>query len=447
MTEARSDDSPRKMGLWMTLSLVMGNMVGAGIFLLPASLAIFGGISLVGWAASTVGALLLALVFARLSAVAPAPGGPYAYSRRGFGDFAGFLVAWGYWIAIMAGNAAIAVAFVGYLGTFVPGLANSPVLAVLTALTAIWLLTWVNAQGVRAAGSVQLVSTVLKFLPLFAIGTIGLLYLQVDHFTPFNLSGETTFGAITACTALTFWAFQGFESASIPAGHIENPKRTIPKATVLGTLLTGVVYILCTVGVMGILSPVILADSTAPFADAAASIWGGWAGRAVAAGAVVSTLGALNGWILLQAQIPYAAAKDGVFPRLFSHVSPKGVPITGLVISSVLITILMATNYTQGLVSLFTFMVLLATLSALIPYAFTAMAEIMIYVREPELFRGDRFGRAVLLAGLAFAYSIWAIGGTGQATVFWGFLLLMVGIPVYVWIAWRERQTASSDGE
>ena len=429
------------------MALVMGNMVGSGIFLLPASLAIFGGISVIGWVASTGGALLLALVFARLSAVAPAPGGPYAYSRRGFGDFAGFLVAWGYWISILTANAAIAVAFVGYLGTFVPGLSDNPVAAVLTALTAIWGFTWVNAQGARAVGSVQLVSTVLKFLPLFAIGTIGLLYLQVDHFTPFNLSGDSTFGAITTCAALTLWAFLGFESATVPAGHIENPKHTIPKATVLGTLFTGVVYILSTVGVMGILSPAILADSTAPFADAAASVWGGWAGRAVAAGAVVSCLGALNGWILLQAQIPCAAANDGIFPRLFARLSPKGIPTTGLVVSSVLITILMATNYSQGLVSFFTFMILLATLSALIPYAFTAMAEIMIYVREPELFRGDRFGRAVLLAGLAFVYSIWAIGGAGQATVFWGFLLLMGGIPVYVWIAWRERESGSSGGE
>jgi len=425
----------------------MGNMVGSGVFLLPASLAVFGGISVVGWVASTGGALLLALVFARLSAVIPVTGGPYAYSRRGFGDFAGFLVAWGYWISILTANAAIAVAFVGYLGTFIPGLATNPVASVLTALAAIWTFTWINAQGARTVGSVQLITTILKFLPLFAIGTLGLLYLRPEHFTPFNLSGGSSFGAITATAALTLWAFLGFESATVPAGHIENPEVVIPRATVLGTLFTGLVYILSTVGVMGILAPMTLADSTAPFADAATSIWGGWAGRAVAAGAVVSCLGALNGWILLQGQVPFAAAKDGLFPKVFARLSPRGIPTTGLVISSVLITGLMATNYSQGLVSFFTFMILLATLSALIPYAFTAMAEVMIYLREPELFSGVRLGRSATLASFAFAYSLWAIGGAGRDTVFWGFLMLMCGIPVYVWIEWGERRGRGHEGE
>ena len=342
----------------MAMALVMGNMVGSGIFLLPATLAAFGGISVIGWVASTGGALLLALVFARLSAAAPATGGPYAYSRRGFGDFAGFLVAWGYWISILAANAAIAVAFVGYLDPFIPGLADRPVAAALTALTAIWMFTAVNAAGARAVGGVQVATTALKFLPLLAVGSIGLLFLEPAHFQPFNQSGDTAFGAITATAALTLWAFLGFESATVPAAHIERPERTIPRATVIGTLLTGAVYILATVGVMGILPPGALAESTAPFADAATAVWGTWAGRAVAAGAVISCLGALNGWILLQGQIPFAAARDGLFPSLFGKESSTGMPTLGLVVSSVLITVLMATNYSQSLVSLFTFMIL-----------------------------------------------------------------------------------------
>ncbi len=447
MTEAADLTGSRKMGPWMAMSLVMGNMVGSGIFLLPASLAAFGGISVVGWLASTGGALLLALVFARLSAAAPATGGPYAYSRRGFGDFAGFLVAWGYWISILAANAAIAVAFVGYLGTFVPGLTDRPAAAALTALAAIWAFTWVNVRGARAVGGVQLATTILKLLPLVAVGTLGLAYLEPAHFRPFNPSGDSAFGAVTATAALTLWAFLGFESATVPAGHIEAPERTIPRATVLGTLATGGVYILATAGVMGILSPAALADSTAPFADAASAVWGGWAGRAVALGAVISCLGALNGWILLQGQIPYAAARDGLFPGAFGRESATGMPATGLVLSSLLITALMATNYAQSLVALFTFMILLATLTALVPYAFTAMAEIMIRVREPDLFRANRFARSAVLASAAFVYALWAIAGSGQATVFWGFMLLMCGIPVYVWIGWRSRggQSTGSD--
>ncbi len=266
---------PAKLGLWMSIALVMGNMIGSGIFLLPASLSLYGGISVFGWLFSSVGALLLALVFARLGGILPATGGPYAYTRLGFGDFAGFLVAWGYWISIWCANAAIAVAFVGYLGHFLPGLAQTRLLAAATALAAIWTLTWVNTQGIRKAGTVQLVSTSLKILPLVAIGTAGLLYFDPGNFRPFNVSEASGFSAISASATLTLWAFLGLESATVPAAQVDRPERTIPRATVFGTLTTALIYVLSTVGVMGILSPSALRGSTAPFADAANLIWGG----------------------------------------------------------------------------------------------------------------------------------------------------------------------------
>ena len=428
----------KKMGLWMAAALVVGNMIGSGVFLLPASLASFGGISLLAWAFTCAGAVLLALVFARLSRLVPRAGGPYAFSREGFGDFAGFLVAWGYWISIWVANAALAVAFTSYLSWFWPALAENRPLAASVGIGAIWLLTWVNVRGVRTAGSVQVVTTILKLTPLVAVGTLGLLYLDPDNFRPFNTSGLGTLPAVTAAATLTLWAFLGFESATVPAEEVVYPERTIPRATVLGTLFAALVYVLGTAAVMGVVAPADLALSNAPFADAASRMWGGWAARGVALGAAVSCFGALNGWILLQGRIPWAAARDGIFPAFLSRRSSHGTPAVALVFSSVLVTGLMLMNASEALVEQFTFVILLATLTALLPYALCALAELMIYARHRERFAGHRLTGAVTTALLGFAYAMWAIAGAGQEIVYWGVLLLVAGLPAYVWVVWRR---------
>jgi APA family basic amino acid/polyamine antiporter len=378
--------------------------------------------------------MILALTFARLSRLMPKAGGPYAYTRVGFGDFPAFLVAWGYWISVCAGNAAIAVALVGYLAFFWRPLAENPAMAAATAVASIWMLTWVNARGVRQAGGMQLVTTILKLLPLIAIGTVGLLYLDFDNFTPFNTSGQSTISAITATAALTLWAFLGVESATIPAGNVEQPERTIPLATILGTVIAALVYISGTVAVMGILPQSVLVNSTAPFADAASSVWGSWAAGAVAAGAAFSCFGALNGWIMLQGQFPLAVAMDGLFPTVFARVSKQGTPVTGLVLSSVLVTLIVSTNYTRGLVGAFTFIILLATVTVLVPYVFSSMTLVLLALRDRSAGKAARIAAPVTLGSLAFLYSLWAVAGSGRDAVFWGFLLLLAGLPAYVWI-------------
>ena len=418
-------------------------MVGSGVFLLPAALGAYGGVSLLGWLFTSLGAAVCALTFARLARLIPRAGGPYAYTRAAFGEFPAFLVAWGYWLSICAGNAAIAVAMVGYLGFFWPALATSPALGAFAALAAVWLLTAVNARSVRGAGGVQLVTTLLKLLPLFAVGTIGLAFAHWENFTPFNVSGRSTLGAVSATAALTLWAFLGLESATIPANEIERPERTIPRATLLGTAVAAVVYILGTVGVMGALPPATLAHSTAPFADAAGRMWGPWAAWAVAAGAAVSCFGALNGWILLQGQLPLAAAVDGLLPRVFARVSPRGTPVAGLVISSVLVTLVVATNYTKGLVDEFTFIILLATLTTLVPYLFSTLALVWqeAVSRQPSAVSaaaGKWRAGAALVPVLAFGYALWAIVGTGAEAVFWGCVLLLAGVPVYAGLRRRR---------
>ena len=433
MNESEGGPGARKLGIWIATALVVGNMVGSGVFLLPASLASFGGISILGWLFTSAGALAVALLMSRLARMMPKVGGPYAYTRSGLGDLPAFLVAWGYWISIWSGNAAISVAFVGYLAVFFPALAQIPALGAGVALTAIWLLTGLNAWGVREAGILQIWTTVLKLLPLLAIGTLGLLYLDPQNFVPFNASGQSSFSAITATAALTLWAFTGLESATIPADSVENPGKTIPRATIIGTLVAGVVYILATVGVMGVLPAAELAGSTAPFADAGRLMWGGWAGSLIAIGAAISAFGALNGWIMLQGQMPMAAARDGLFPSVFGRMSSRGTPVPGMVISSLLITGLMGLNYTASLVDQFTFIILLATLSTLVPYAFSAISELVIFARDRERFSGERLAGASVIAVLALAYSLWAIVGTGMRTILWGSVLLAAGLPIYAW--------------
>jgi len=427
----------RALGPWMATALVVGNMIGSGVFLLPASMAPYGAISIVGWLATAVGAFLLALVFSRLGRMMPRIGGPYAYARAGFGEFIGFQMAWGYWIAIWGGNAAIVVAFVGYLAYFWPALGEDPVLGIAAALAAVWLLTALNASGIRQGGLVQIVTTVLKLIPLLLVATAGWAFVDGANFTPFNPTGESDLAAASATATLALWAFIGLESATVPAEDVRDPERTIPRATLFGTLATAAIYILGTVAVLGIVPPAELGTSTAPFADAARAMFGDWAGALVALGAVISTFGCLNGWIILQGQIPLAAARDGVFPALFARTTTSGTPVVGLAIGSVLISALMALNYTKGLVEQFTFIILLATLTALVPYLYATMAELMIFIRERPRLAGQPLSGAVVVAVLAFVYALWTIIGAGAETVFWGAVLIFAGTPVYVLLRWR----------
>jgi APA family basic amino acid/polyamine antiporter len=311
---------------------------------------------------------------------------------------------------------------------------------VLVGLSAVWSLTLINIGGVRRAGFTQLITTLLKLVPLLMVIVMGLLYLNRNHFIPFNRSGGSPFSAITATAALTLWAFLGLESASIPADSIRNPHRNIPRATILGTGFTAGIYILSTIAVMGILPADRLAQSSAPFARAAIQVWGPWAGDLIAVGAAISCLGALNGWILLQGQIPRAVALDGLFPRVFSRLNRKRAPWAALIFSSGLVTLLLLMNYSRGLVEQFTFIIMLATFTCLIPYLFCSLSELMIYRRDPRKTSPKRLVTSLVLSIPGFAYSLWAILGLQGRTVFWGILLLTAGLPVY----WLGKSRAVS---
>ena len=383
----------RSLGLAATTSIVIGNMVGSGVFLLPASLAPYGVYSLWGWVVSTAGALLLARVFSRLSRRAPLAGGPYAYPLEVFGDFAGFLLAWMYWISIAAAVAAIAVALASYLGTLVPSLGTHPAGAAV-ALTATWLLTGVNILGVRAAGRLQLITVVLKMSPLIVFALWGIFYFD-PHMLLAGKPVASAPAALDASAALTMWAFLGLECATIPADHVRDPERTIPRATLYGTVIAAVFYILCTTAVMGIIPAASLEHSNAPFADAARLLWGGWAGNLIALAAIISCFGALNGWILMSGQFPQAAARDKLFPKLFARELDRGTPALGLVFSSIVGTVLILMNYSHGLVETFNVIILIATFFTLVPYMLCSLAELLLGRRD------GASGRNVVLASLA----------------------------------------------
>lgn len=443
----------RSLGLWMATALVVGNMVGSGIFTLPALLAGEAGpASIVALVFTGVGAMLLALVFANLGRAHPRTGGPYYFARRAFGDFVGFQTAWAYWIAAWVGNAAIAVAFAGYLAVFWPQVGTKHWLTALMAVAAIWLFTLVNIAGTRETGWVQVGTTVLKFVPLAVIGVIGLFYIKSGNFSPFAPSHGHTAGIpdwhVNAAATLALWAFIGLESATVPAEEVKDAEKTIPRATILGTLVTTVLYVVALVAIMGVLSRTALSGSTAPFADAANAMWGGtflgmvW-GKWIALVAIAATLGALNGWIMLTARVSLAAADDGLFPKQFGRVHGKvRTPVFGLLASSVLVTALLMYGWDHSFKTQFEDVVLLATWMTLISYAYAAAAEVVLFFRERELFSWAKLARDSVIAAIAFAYSVWAIWGSGQEWLAKGFMLLLAGIPVFVWLKWRQSETA-----
>ncbi len=304
--------------------------------------------------------------------------------------------------------------------------------------------TIINSTSYKSVGYVQVITTVLKIIPLILIGTVGFYYFNTEHFSPFNLSGETDFDAITASASLTLWAFLGLESATIPSDKIKNPKKTIPIATILGTIITAFIYISSSIAIMGIIKPADLAQSAAPYADSAKIMFGNKAALLIAGGAVISCFGALNGWILMQGQIPFAAAKDGVFPKVFEKTNIRGIPILGIFISSLLACLLVGMNFTKGLSSMFSFMIKLSTLTVLFPYLLSSLAEIIILSKKKKVVSRKKMAIILFFSIPAFLYSLWAVVGLGSEIVYLGFILLMCGIPFYVLIKYNQHKLAEN---
>jgi APA family basic amino acid/polyamine antiporter len=426
-----------KIGLWTSTSLVVGNMIGAGVFLMPTLMASFGSISLLGWLFSGIGSFFLAKVFANLSKLLPhGTGGPYAYSQSGLGDFAGFLMAWGYFISNCGGLTSLVISFIGAMSTFFPILLTNTTVAVITGLSMLWLLTYINSRGVVTSGKVQLITTILKITPLLLVAIGGLFFIKVKYFLPFNNSGGSVLTAIGATGAMTMFSYLGIESATIPAGNVTNPGKTISRATVLGLFITATVYILGSFSVMGMIPAYTLEHSVTPYADAAAIIYGNSARYWVSGGVAIAAFGALNGWILVQGQVPYATATDKLFPPIFGKLNKKGAPYFGILLNAIVISVFIGMNYTKGLVEQFKFFLLFATLTSLIPFLFSVAAYPIIRARKKI---AGGWTAALILTFLAFIYTMWMIAGTGKDAVYYGFLMLMLGVPLYMWLAYKKE--------
>lgn len=430
----------RPLGFWMATALVVGNIIGSGAYLLPASLAPYGPNGLVAWLFTATGAVLLAVVFAALSRAFPRDGGPYVYTRAAFGEPAGFVVGWGYWVSAWVGNAAIATGAVSYTSALAPWIATVPGASALVTIGVVWVLTLVNCHGVRAAGWVQAITTVLKLLPLLAVAVVGGFFLRREALEAFAAVPLTLDGT-TAAATLTLWALLGLESATVPADKVQDPERTIPRATLAGTIVAALFCAVACSLVVLVVPGSRLAGSNAPFAEAARVFWGEGASALVAAFAAVSAYGALNGWILIHGELPFAMARDGVFPRVFARESARRTPAFALVATSVLVTLLVLANFHRSMVQVFTFMILLSTSAALVAYLVCSLALLALLWRGR--LAGSRRGTPWLAAAgaLGAAYSLWAVAGAGKEATLWGAVLLVAALPVY---ALMKRESRAS---
>jgi len=430
-----------KFGLPQAMALIIGSIIGVGIFNLPTSLATYGPITLISMALTTVGALALALLFAALSRRLPADGGPYAYARVAFGNRLGFANAWSYWITAWAGNAAIAVGWVLYVEHFI-NKGQNKLITVLLVLVGLWLPAAVNLSGVKNIGSVQVITTVIKFVAVAFIAIVGLFFISSANFTPWNVSGESAINAIGGGMAIALFSYLGVETAAVAAAKVRNPDQNIPRATILGTIATAVVYMLSLTAVFGIVPTSKLANATAPFSDAINAMFGGtWAGNVMAIAVIISGLGALNGWTMICAEMPLAAAEDGLFPERFKRISKNGVPAFGIIASTVLASIAMAINYIgSGGPTVFTTLVLMTGITAAIPYGFSALAQLKWRWIDQQTMHTPRFARDMIVAVLALVFSIlfiWYSRNTGNSFwVYWApFFLaagaMLLGIPIY----------------
>src|SRR5262245_35171168 len=436
-------------GLPVAVALIMGSIIGVGIFNLPTSLSTLGPITLISMLLTTVGAITLALMFAALSRRLPADGGPYAYSRVAFGNVVGFFNAWSYWITAWAGNAGIAVGWVLYVEVFI-NKGQNKLITFLLVLVGLWLPAIINLSGVKNMGSVQMITTVLKFAALLFVSIVGLFYIKSANFTPWNVSGQSAVSAIGAGMAIALFSYLGVEVASVAAGKVRDPDKNVPRSTVLGTAACAVVYLLSLVAIFGIVPSATLQKSTAPFSDAVNIMFGGtWAGYIMAVVVIISGLGALNGWTMICAEMPLAAAQDGLFPERFSKMSTKGVPVFGIIASTVLASIAMGINYIgSGGAQVFTTLVLMTGITSAIPYASSALAQIKWRIVDRRAMHGQRFARDTLVAVVALVFSILFIyysRNTGASGFqYWApFVLaavaLVLGIPAY--FAQRGKMT------
>jgi len=427
-----SEPQARQLGLPMTIALVVGNMIGAGIFLLPAGLAPYGANAFYGWLLTIAGVLCLASTFMILSA--RMPGGPFAYVEHAFGPLTAFLVMWAYLIGVWAGLPAIAVAGTSYFSHVAPAL-GQPLVAPIVTIAFVWAFVAVNARGARSGGTVQLVTSVLKVLPLVAVALVAAISFGGGGHAAQQSNLAFSGGSLASAATLALFSMLGFECPAMSADKIRDPERNVPLATLLGTIITGAIYVAAYAAVLFLLSGPRTAASPAPFADAIEPLLGASASTAVALFAGISALGCVNGWILVAGEVPLTLARDGVLPAWFGKTTLHGTPVRALVTAGAVSTLLVVSNYSKSMSGLFAFSALVTTVSALFVYGAVAAAAL--------LFAGQKRLRSAILPLVALPgliFSLWAFWGAGAEPSLWGLGLLATGLPIY-WLMQRSRRS------
>ena len=423
--EIESDS--HKVGLIPVTLMVSGNIMGSGVFLLPANLASTGGVAIYGWLVTIIGALALSMVYAKMSSLDASPGGSYAYARRAFGPFIGYQTNLLYWLACWVGNIAMVVIGVGYLSYFFPAL-KDPMIMTLTCVLVLWFFVILNIIGAKMITRVQAVATVLALVPILSVAIFGWFWFSGDtYMAAWNVSGKGTLGAIQSTLNVTLWSFIGVESASVAAAVVKNPKKNVPIATIGGVLIAAVCYVLSTTAIMGMIPNAALRVSTSPFGDAARMALGETAGAIVTFCAAAGCLGSLGGWTLLASQTAKAAADDGLFPPIFAKVNKKGVPVQGLIVIGILMTIFQVASISPNAAAQFGVVSSVSVIFTLVPYLYTCAA--LLLVGHGHL--GNQKGLFTFITSVAFVYCIWAVIGSGAQEVMWSFVALMVVTALY----------------
>lgn len=466
-------EQTKKLGFWILTAFVVGNMVGSGIFMLPATLSEVASPAgvLIAWVLTGLGVLVTALVFGNLIIRKPElTGGPQIYAKELFKKnshpsiFTGFLSSWGYWIGNFTGNVAIITTFAGYLSTFFPVLTSNEdlftignatikmgnALTFLVCTILLWGAHFLILQGIDSAGRINFVATVTKVIGFVLFIIIGLFAFEKSNIVPFvtprfdEVGGTMSLSKQVVGAALsTLWAFIGVESAMVFASRAKR-EIDVKRATIVGLILALTIYIGISLLVMGMLPQEALIQSDKPLIDAIERVLGPVGAKLLAGLGLISLFGSTIGWVLLSAEVPYQAAKQGLFLPSFLKVNKNGIPTFSLVITNSLAQLFVFSTVFNSISSAFDFVIYIATLSYLIPYFISSIYQLKLVLtgESYELESQARWSDGGI-AVLSTIYSLWVIiAGTADITTFaLGIGLLFTGIFFYrnVFTYARER--------
>ena len=409
----------RPFGFWTATALVVGGMIGSGIFMMPAALAPFGWTGSIAWIVSIAGALAIAYTIGRMAQAMPEATGAVAITGAALGEFPGVLVGWSYWVSVWCANAAIATAAASYLAAVVPAFDATPWSGALTSVALLWLLTMLNLAGARAAGRFQVVTTILKLTPLVAVIVIALsLGLHGEVHLPAFPTEQTMMASLATAVTLTLFPLVGFESAGVAAERVRDPQRNIMRASMAGTVVTGLLYILVCSAIVLILSGDAVAKSSAPFALFVGQFWGGAASHTIALFGAIAAIGALNGWVLIQGEVPLGMARAGLLPAWFAKVSSRDVPVRVLLVSSGLATVLILCTASPTLGGVFQVMAILASCATLWLYLAICIAALVRRIAMPA-------------AAIGLVFSLFAFWGAGWQASGLSVVLMLTAFPLY----------------